>query len=250
MKRTIVSVVFMLFAGLGYAQQAVVAVAPFEAISGNSVSDANTIAEIFGMELQARRVVRVTTRANFEAVMKEHKFQISDLSDDKKTAELGKGMNANWIVRGQVQKLGTMIVVTASLLDVNTLEIMGGAPMYLNSIEEVAVKMDGFINQITQRISGGAVIRPGTTSNKTYKIGDRGPAGGWIFYDKGVFSNGWRYLESAPAETEFQADWGAAGKDVSGTGTAVGTGKRNTQIIVAFCRNIGELDRAAELCDA
>ncbi|MDR3302599.1 MAG: DUF1566 domain-containing protein, partial [Spirochaetaceae bacterium] len=39
-------------------------------------------------------------------------------------------------------------------------------------------------------------------------------------------------------------------KDVSGTGTAVGTGKRNTQIIVAFCRNIGELDRAAELCDA
>ena len=33
-----------------------------------------------------------------------------------------------------------------------------------------------------------------------YKIGDIGPAGGYIFYDRGYYENGWRYLEAAPAD--------------------------------------------------
>ena len=33
-----------------------------------------------------------------------------------------------------------------------------------------------------------------------YSIGDIGPAGGYIFYDKGYYSDGWRYLEAAPAD--------------------------------------------------
>jgi hypothetical protein len=33
---------------------------------------------------------------------------------------------------------------------------------------------------------------------KVYKIGDRGPKGGWIFNDKGHYSDGWRYFEAAP----------------------------------------------------
>ncbi|MDR1250484.1 MAG: hypothetical protein LBK63_14445 [Treponema sp.] len=82
------------------------------------------------------------------------------------------------------------------------------------------------------------------------KVGDRGPAGGWIFYDKGVVSDGWRYLEAAPAETEFTAQWSEHKLfDVSGTDTTTGTGKRNTEIIVDFLRRIGENGRAAQLCD-
>jgi hypothetical protein len=81
-------------------------------------------------------------------------------------------------------------------------------------------------------------------------IGQRGPAGGWIFYDKGVYSGGWRYLEAAPSELEFSAQWGAYGYNVSGTGLAVGSGKRNTEIIVAYLQNIGETGKAAQLCDS
>jgi hypothetical protein len=69
-------------------------------------------------------------------------------------------------------------------------------------------------------------------SGRTYKIGKTGPAGGIIFYDKGTFSDGWRYLEAAPAETEFTAEWGGVGTDVDGTSTEIGSGKRNTEIIV------------------
>jgi TolB-like protein len=153
MKKIIVVVVMVLTAGLCFGQQARVEVAPFTALSVNAVSDAETIAEIFGLELQAKNVVRVYTRGNIAAVMNENRFQMSDLSSDEKTASLGKAANADWVVRGQVQKLGAAIVITASLLDVNTLEIMAGAPMYLNTIEETAFKMNDFITTITQRIT-------------------------------------------------------------------------------------------------
>jgi len=31
-----------------------------------------------------------------------------------------------------------------------------------------------------------------------YSVGDIGPSGGYIFYDKGYYSDSWRYLEAAP----------------------------------------------------
>jgi hypothetical protein len=39
--------------------------------------------------------------------------------------------------------------------------------------------------------------------NGTYSLRDIGPAGGYIFYDKGSYSDGWRYLEAAPVSTEW-----------------------------------------------
>jgi hypothetical protein len=88
------------------------------------------------------------------------------------------------------------------------------------------------------------------SSTTVYKIGGRGPAGGWIFYDKGIYSNGWRYLEAAPAEMEFRAEWGRFGWNVNGTITAIGTGKRNTQVIVEYLQQTDERGRAAQLCDS
>ena len=80
----------------------------------------------------------------------------------------------------------------------------------------------------------------------SYKIGDTGPAGGIVFYDKGNNSDGWRYLEAAPASAEFKAEWGL--NDVSlKTEMEIGTGKHNTDLIVAALSKNGETGRAAQL---
>ena len=55
-----------------------------------------------------------------------------------------------------------------------------------------------------------------------------GPAGGWIFYDKGSVSDGWRYLEAAPNDQTSRV-WGTYNHTVPGAdGIEIGTGQQNT----------------------
>ncbi|MEX2456867.1 MAG: DUF1566 domain-containing protein [Balneolaceae bacterium] len=77
-----------------------------------------------------------------------------------------------------------------------------------------------------------------------YQIGERGPAGGTIFHDKGSYSNGWRYLEVAPSH-QGDTKWGCNGLSIS-TGTDVGSGKSNTQQIVSNC---DDYSTAAEITE-
>jgi hypothetical protein len=95
-----------------------------------------------------------------------------------------------------------------------------------------------------------AAPAPAPAAPRVYRVGDTGPAGGLIFYDKGNNSGGWRYLEAAPVDAEFQAVWSVHRTYVDGTQETVGSGRRNTQLIVEkFRQTSGEWDTAAQKCD-
>jgi hypothetical protein len=76
-----------------------------------------------------------------------------------------------------------------------------------------------------------------------YKIGDKGPAGGIVFFDRGFIKDGWRYLEVAPANTELELLWGVRGTNIAGTSTEVGFGEKNTEILLVSSSNL-----AAQMC--
>ncbi len=86
---------------------------------------------------------------------------------------------------------------------------------------------------------GGEIAVTTDISDAFYAIGSTGPAGGIVFYDKGTFSDGWRYLEAAPKSWSGNADpwvdvrWDCNGTLVGGTSTDVGTGPSNTETILA-----------------
>jgi len=85
----------------------------------------------------------------------------------------------------------------------------------------------------------------------TYALRDTGPAGGYICYDKGYYSSGWRYLETAPVSTEWPyLEWGHYGTLMGGTEKGIGTGQSNTTKVVAWLNSYSETDCAAQLCDA
>jgi len=82
----------------------------------------------------------------------------------------------------------------------------------------------------------------------SYKVGDTGPAGGIIFYDKGNNSDGWRYLEAASRDAGSVA-WGtSSANSVNKTEIEIGTGKQNTQIIINYMMEKGENHPAAMVC--
>ncbi len=69
-----------------------------------------------------------------------------------------------------------------------------------------------------------------------YAIGDTGPARGKVFYGKGSYSDGRRFLEAAPSVHPNEVEWGGYGTEV-GTATAIGTGEANTKEIVKVLGN-------------
>jgi len=97
-------------------------------------------------------------------------------------------------------------------------------------------------------------------SDGPYLMGDRGPAGGYIFYDDAAdgvnnISNA-QYLEVAPASTEWSSPpWGGFGFEIGTTaqGTELGSGKSNTDSIVASYGDSEPYNNsstyAAKLCD-
>jgi uncharacterized protein DUF1566 len=72
-----------------------------------------------------------------------------------------------------------------------------------------------------------------------YAVRDIGPAGGFIFYDKGSYSDGWRYLETAPSDQDYEnnynIEWGCQESLIESTNAVVGTGYQNTMDIINDC---------------
>jgi TolB-like protein len=246
MKKITIFAGLVLTAALAFAQQKMVAVSTFTNGRGVSVESANTITNLVIGRLADNSMVRVVDRASFDKILAEMKFQQSDWSNSEKTAALGKAVNADYIIRGEVDILDDLIIVTARMIDILTAKVVASSDIDMERMNQARAKMPEFVDRFNKTLGGGG--DSGNTGG--YTIGDFGPAGGTVFYDRGMVSDGWRYLEAAPAETEFTAQWGAYEIPVGGTETALGTGKRNTQIIVERLRRLGETKKAAQLCTA
>ena len=80
----------------------------------------------------------------------------------------------------------------------------------------------------------------------TLSVGQAGPGGGIVFFDKGNATGGWQYLESATSDQSTGIAWGCDGTSIPGTQPTFGSGEANTALIVAGCN---EASFAAKLCN-
>ncbi len=68
-----------------------------------------------------------------------------------------------------------------------------------------------------------------------YAVGNKGPAGGWVFY---VTDGGLHGLEAAPMDLHQTATWGCYSTNVGANGVGIHTGKPNTMAIInANCKS-------------
>jgi hypothetical protein len=210
------------------------------------------------------KVFSIVDRQQLDTIRAEQNFQMSGEVDDNSAQKLGAMLGAQTIITGGVTKVGEMYRLRIRALSVESAQIEGQFNKNISnsSTVEMLVKStaSGGSAQVasaqsrpaagvqTQAATSAAV--PAAPAVQAYRVGETGPAGGIIFYDKRNNSGGWRYLEAAPVEAEFQALWSVHNTIVDNTQAAIGSGKRNTQIIVEkFSQTAGEWDTAAQKCD-
>jgi len=116
-----------------------------------------------------------------------------------------------------------------------------------------AGELDAWVIKLDELFIPEETAKEDETLKTTYALRDTGPAGGIIFYDKGSYSDGWRYLEAAPVSTECKGkEWSEYDTLIGGTETDIGTGQSNTAKIVKWLNSSYDSyygrDRAAQLC--
>jgi TolB-like protein len=130
MKKLVFCLFLVFTAGIAFGQANVPAIVVSTFTTrGQAVTadDAESITELFIAELAKQGGVRVVDRTSLDRVITEMRFQTSDWSNSQKTAQLGAALNAEFLVRGQVNQLGQQVSFALTALDIKTLEVVSSS---------------------------------------------------------------------------------------------------------------------------
>jgi hypothetical protein len=194
----------------------------------------------------------VVDRANLDKIREEQGFQLSGEVDDNSAKRIGKLLGAGAIVTGGFVDLGDVYSLTLKAINIETATVAVSYPADIaKSIRiETLLTSSGSVASSGGNAAVSKVPAVPAAPAKGYKIGDTGPAGGLIFYDKGNDSGGWRYLEAAPVDIERKLYATEEGVGIEAQ-RAVGKGKANTQAVMVQANNRGGgFGWAAQACDA
>ena len=222
-----------------------VVIVPFDA-KGVPQDEVDVVTELFISEYAATGKATVPDRNSFDKLAKEQSFQASSWSDSEKIAKLGKAINANQAVVGQIMKFREEIIVTIKVIDINTTEILSSKTERLKDISQLFDKIPGICKELAEK-----------SNYVQYKIGSEGEGGGIVFYvsEKGFAAydgmGGQKvchYLEMSKT-TLGVSNW-TPSKDYINTFFEIGYGKSNTYKILNFYKdsNLTELNCAAYRC--
>jgi TolB-like protein len=145
------AVMLMAVAGVFAQQLPTVAVATFDTTGGITADEAAVVTELFMAELVSKGTVNVVDRGNFDKIITEMEFQTKDWSDSRKTAQLGRALNAQYIIRGQLMKMGD-IYWTATMIDINTAQVLFSAREQMSDLGQIWSKLPGFCAQMLAKM--------------------------------------------------------------------------------------------------
>jgi len=214
------------------------------------------------------KMFSVVDRQQLDAIRAEQNFQWSGEVADSQALAIGQFFGAQTIISGAIGRLGNGYRLRIRALEVQTALVQGQFNRNINSSVLIADIVASSPVAVTSGARSAAASHTAHTTTAaaahapaaattatqaavhTYRIGDTGPAGGIIFYDKRNNSGGWRYLEAAPVEAEFQAPRSTRSTNVENLQSSIGSGRRNTLLIAdAYSKAAGEWDTAAQKCD-
>jgi hypothetical protein len=214
----------VLLTGFAYGQNAALprlAVVEFSTniTTERTKADAVTVRNLVESQMIATGKYQIITRDEIDKLLKNQQIAVSSISSSENVKKL-QLQNINYIVTGSLDAMQSDYAVTVKVLDVATGQFSHSADEFMgngsrdlyNGIGGLMAKFNGGMNA-----SGDKVVQSGQSgsgSRQTYKVGDRGPGGGIVFYIEGN-----SHMEVSPILGEFNwADAKKACRDYRGGG--------------------------------
>jgi TolB-like protein len=215
MKRLMVVPVLVLMAMAVFAQaKPRLGILPF---TGGSVRDGDTMANFFANSRDLQQEFEIVLRtSSIDSIMREQRFQRSGLTDSDTIADLGKQMNAEYVVSGHIASLGSANLLLISIVDVRTMQQTAGDYREYGRIEDVPSLLPAMAESIIASTRGqsgpsGAALAvlPLNIQDTTVQQGDAEILARILATD---IANGHKYavfprtstIETVMAEREFQ----------------------------------------------
>jgi TolB-like protein len=164
LKRVAMLFVVLNFAFVGYTQELLVAVTDFTAKSGYSEEELENVTELFAGILRETKKVKVLTRSQWTAILKEHTFQRGGLVADTEIRKLGEALSANAVITGNLMKLGNSNILNLSLLDVESGELLSTARKTFGSLDELLKLLPALVSDMIKLMIPSPFVGKWTTT--------------------------------------------------------------------------------------
>ena len=219
--------------------------------------------------LGRNRAATWISRQETDRAMNAANLRASGDISDAAARQVGRNLNASYVITGALVQTGGNYRLRTRMIAVNNGSVQASS--------DIAVADNAQLRQLL----GTAVAAPApaqapapapvqaqpapaqapapapvqtpapAAAQATYKVGDTGPAGGFVFYDKGNNSGGWRYLEAAPEDLSRKLLATAENINIDDNRErVVGRGKSNTASIMKEAARLGGgFGWAAQACD-
>ena len=205
---------------------------------------ANHVIDEMNHKIVTIGLIRPVERRRLNTIRSELSLNTQGEIGDDFAQRIGHMLGAQHIILGSISSAGNQYILRFRAITTETATIVWSFSQNIRSdtVLENFLRSGG-----TRTASSGAsgqsaatltAAAPAAAASTSYKVGDTGPAGGLIFYDKGNNSGGWLYLEAAPADITQRLFQTSEAVSIESQRT-VGTGKANTQAIMIQANNLG-----------
>ncbi|MDR2661557.1 MAG: tetratricopeptide repeat protein [Treponema sp.] len=182
MKKLMFALLFALCGAAAFAQNVLV-LAPLQNDGKIAEGQIRSLTRLLENALQRTGKFDIIDRGATEDILREHGFQLSDLSDSRKTAEVSKVLNANYLVRPSVMPLAGDLFLESRIVDLNTAKILNSAEVRIKAdLSDAYEKLGAFAAALTGTVGGGTARGGGSAQNAASHV-ERGK----MFYARGDY---------------------------------------------------------------
>jgi formylglycine-generating enzyme required for sulfatase activity len=160
MKRLVFYLVFVICGGAAFGQDVLV-LAPLQNDGEIEEGQIRSLTRLLENALQRTLKFDIIDRGAVEDILREHGFQLSDLADSRKTAELGDILGADFLVRPSVMPLAGDLFLESRIVDVNTARMLNSAEIRIRAdLSGAYEKLGEFAAALTGSVGAGVAAVP------------------------------------------------------------------------------------------